>query len=51
MAKIPTEPFIVTGRNSLSKKSVNYLICIEGMGVGKDIHYSAQNAALLVDLL
>ena len=29
-----------------------YLSCIEGKGVGKEIHcYSAQNAALFVDLL
>ena len=33
------------------RKGLIYLSCIEGKGGGKDIHYSAQNAALFVDLL
>ena len=49
LAKIPTfyrgkwDPWI--------KKGVNYFSCIEGKGGLKDIHWSAQNAALFVDLL
>ena len=38
------------GRDPWSKKKVNYLSCIEGKGDGKDIHRSAQNAVLFVDL-
>ena len=30
---------------------VDYMSCLEGMGVGKDNHCSAQNAALVADLL
>ena len=33
------------------KKRVSYLSYIKGNGDGKDIHCSAQNAALFVDLL
>ena len=38
--------FIVIGWDSWIKKSVNYLSCIEGKGVLKDINCIAQNAAL-----
>ena len=34
-----------------SNKSVKYLSCIEEKGGVKDNHWSAQNAALFVDLL
>ena len=34
-----------------SNKRVNYLSCIEGKGGVKDNHWSAQNAALFIDLL
>ena len=39
------------GWDPWNKKIGNYLSCIEGKGVGKDTHCSAQNAALFVDLL
>ena len=39
------------GWEPCSKKRINYLTYIEGKGVGKDIHCSAQNAALFEDLL
>ena len=45
LAKIPT--LIEIGWDPWIKKSVNHLSCIEGKG---DIHCSAQNAALFVDL-
>ena len=48
MAKIPI--FFAIGWDLWSKKKVNYLSCIEGKRGGKDIHWSAQNAALFVDL-
>ena len=38
------------GSNIWSKKSVNYLSCTEGKGGGKDFYWSAQNAALFVDI-
>ena len=34
----------------MSKKRVNYLSCIEGEEVGKEIHCHAENNALFVDL-
>ena len=44
----------MNGSNLRNKKRVNYLSCIEWKGGGgeggKDIHRSAQNAALFVDL-
>ena len=49
-AKIPTL-IIVVGWDPWSKKRVNYFSYIEGKGGGKDIHCSAQNSALFVDLL
>ena len=36
---------------SLKLERVNYLICIEGKGDGKDIHCSAQNSEIFVVLL
>ena len=42
---------MVIGGDPSVKKRVNYLNCIEVKGDGKDIHWSAQNAALFVDLL
>ena len=39
------------GRDPGVKKRANYLSCVEGKGGLKDIHCTAQNAALFVDLL
>ena len=44
-----SQHFIVIGWDSQSKKSFNYLSCIEGKGGGKDIQDNAQNAALFLD--
>ena len=49
LSKIPT--LYRDWLRSLNKKRVDYLSCIEGEGGLKDIHYSAQNAALFVNLL
>ena len=48
LAKIPT---LYRGRDPWIKNRVNYWCCIEGKGRLKDIHCSAQNAAVFVDLL
>ena len=44
------QPFIVIGSDLWSKKSVNYLSCIDRNGGFKGILFSAQNAELFVDL-
>ena len=49
LAKIQT--FIVIGWDYWFKKRVAYLSCTEEKGDLEDIHRSAQNAALFVDLL
>ena len=47
LATVPTlEPSIMIGWDPWSKKSVIYLSRIEGKGVGKEIHWNAQNEAL-----
>ena len=46
-----SQPFILIDWEPWSKKRSNYLGCIEGKLDGKEIHSSAQNAALFVDLL
>ena len=44
-------PFIVIGWDHWSNKRDNHLIFIEVKGGGKDLKWSAKNAALFVDLL
>ena len=43
--------FVFISRDSWIKERNNHLRCIEGMNGIKDIHCSAQNPALLVDLI
>ena len=46
-----SQPFIVIGWDPWIKKRVTYLSCIEGKVGLKDIHCSAEYAAIFVDLL
>ena len=48
---LKSQPFILIGSDPWSKKRGNYLSCTEGKWSSKDIHWSAQNAVLFVDLL
>ena len=49
LEKIPT--LYLDWLRFLKKEMGRFLSCTEGMGVGKDNHCNAQDAALFVDLL